>query len=496
MIRMAFLIADMANDRMKRILLGMSAAAKDHDVRICVFPGRYLVSTGHKKSELPDHYQEAAVFDYIDKKNTDVIVADIKEIGKHALSIKKEAFLSRFAEIPLLVLTETEGYPHVRNTQGSAYELLGKHAVEDAVTFYNKGKLADQERTETELHAPGVSQTQAMEALEAAAHHLTHANYMAQANPYDAVISETLCFGARCAGLFLFPEAREHTTASPWELPEEMLLLSRVRKGKIQHLKEAKTVKSKDIIQSVTGKEGKGPEDNAEEPQIFVMNSIYLDQRQVGLLVLELSGALCVPQVNALFMHLVCGAVRLIANERQIVHTQEELSKQTRELDKETSVLDRLGDEDYLTKQLNRRGFFATAYDFLQKNFKEGTHAIVGYIDMDSIKSINQFFGREEGDHAVKRVSEILTGVFGPGAVLGRIRGNEFAALVVTEDPARADELKDEMAAQNMRLMNDASKPYTIHLQFSICAFRYKKGLSLKQMLAESDENLQKIRQI
>ena len=71
-------------------------------------------------------------------------------------------------------------------------------------------------------------------------------------------------------------------------------------------------------------------------------------------------------------------------------------------------------------------------------------------------------------------------------------------AVLVTEDEGEADRLKDEMALQNLRLMEEKDEryPYIIHLQFSICAFRYREHLSLKEMLAQTDDNLQKVRQM
>lgn len=493
MTRIAFLIADIASDRIKKLLCGMIAAAEELDAQIVVCPGKGIVSAGHQDTGLPDCYQEEAVFRYIDKKNTDVILVDLKELGKHASAMKKEAFLGQFQGIPLLTLTETEGFAHVSSPPDTSYEARGFRAVEDAAAYAKTGELAKEYRV-ADIHTGGMAQSAALEALERAMWKLSHGQLIGEDNnPYDIVLEQALILGVKQAGLFLFTEAAVNTVKTPFVLPEEIMLFSRIRRGKLTKMKEAKALRSRDAVKTVAGKSA---EEGADDARVFIAGSIYLDNRQIGLLVTDLAPVFLSPQIHALFMTAVCGAVRLIADETQIIRTQEALSEHQRALDKETSVLDRLGDEDYLTKRLNRRGFFAKAYDFLQKNFREGTHAIVAYIDMDSIKSINQFFGREEGDYAVRRVADILTEVFGKDAVLGRIRGNEFAVLVVTDDPGRADAYKDEMAAQNMRLMQDASKPYTIHLQFSICDFAYSKGLSLKQMLAESDDNLQKVRQL
>ena len=96
MTRIAFLISEIISDRTRRILTGAAEAARECGACIVVYPGRYLVSPGNRKTVHPDYYQEMAVFQYLDKKNTNVIVMDFKEIGKQASAQKKESFLSRF----------------------------------------------------------------------------------------------------------------------------------------------------------------------------------------------------------------------------------------------------------------------------------------------------------------------------------------------------------------------------------------------------------------
>ncbi|MBR0092736.1 MAG: GGDEF domain-containing protein [Lachnospiraceae bacterium] len=496
MTKIAFLITEIASERTKRILQGAVQEAGAQDAVLFVYPGRYLVSSGREETEHPDMYQETAVFDYTDPANTDVIILDAKEICKHATARKREKFLSAFADgRKVLTLTETEGFACVMRKESGKYEQLGENAVRDAVrmarTKVQKEEPdaeAAEEAESAEIKKPSGNGS-AMDVLSRASHALLHHSYHADANPYDTILRQTLAFGAHYAALYLFRDAVANTDSAPWEIPSDMLRISMIRKGKRAGIREAKSVRTKDVLKPFTG---------LTDAHAFILNNLFLNDRQVGLLVTELTPQLMVPYVNSQFASLVTGAVRLIAGDQQLLKAQDEIRANKRTMDKDQSVLERLGDEDYLTKRLNRRGFFAQAYDLLQKSFREGTFAIVGYIDMDSIKSINENFGREAGDAAVRRVADLLSGVFGRESILGRIRGNEFAVLLVTEDEGEADRLKDEMALQNLRLMEEKDEryPYIIHLQFSICAFRYREHLSLKEMLAQTDDNLQKVRQM
>ena len=128
----------------------------------------------------------------------------------------------------------------------------------------------------------------------------------------------------------------------------------------------------------------------------------------------------------------------------------------------------------------------------MKENFAPGKNAIVAYIHMESLKRINDMFGHEEGDRAVKRVSKILEEVFGD-SIYGRIRGDEFAVIVVTDDEGKAETLRESMSEQNTRLLTEANR-YINHLQYSICQFGYEENLSLREMLKETDESLQRIK--
>ena len=111
---------------------------------------------------------------------------------------------------------------------------------------------------------------------------------------------------------------------------------------------------------------------------------------------------------------------------------------------------------------------------------------------MESLKQINDMYGHEEGDRAVKRVAQVLEEVFADG-IYGRIRGDEFAVILVSDEEGKAEALREQMSEQNARLLTEPNR-YINHLQYSICEFGHEENLSLREMLKETDENLQKIK--
>lgn len=94
---------------------------------------------------------------------------------------------------------------------------------------------------------------------------------------------------------------------------------------------------------------------------------------------------------------------------------------------------------DYLTRLGNRRWFFEEGARVLAHAGKHETLALLAF-DLDHFKAINDRYGHNTGDEVLKSFSAIARGVVGPQALLARIGGEEFAALLpgLESAPAQA----------------------------------------------------------
>ncbi|NQY15592.1 MAG: EAL domain-containing protein [Henriciella sp.] len=84
-----------------------------------------------------------------------------------------------------------------------------------------------------------------------------------------------------------------------------------------------------------------------------------------------------------------------------------------------------LARHDSLTGLLNRAAFESEAEQALGKTFK----ALIGSIDLDGFKSINDSFGHATGDHLLKMTAERIRAVVGERALISRFGGDEFVFL-------------------------------------------------------------------
>jgi len=108
---------------------------------------------------------------------------------------------------------------------------------------------------------------------------------------------------------------------------------------------------------------------------------------------------------------------------------------------------------DALTGLPNRRCFFDTAADLL---VARGDVTVVGMVDLDRFKQINDVHGHAVGDRALVEVAQRLRHALGGYGVVARIGGDEFA-LLFTLPAARHTLVQDALdaACRTIRLAPD-----------------------------------------
>ena len=109
------------------------------------------------------------------------------------------------------------------------------------------------------------------------------------------------------------------------------------------------------------------------------------------------------------------------------------------------------------------------------------------YADLDHLKQINDQFGHQEGDFAIKQAGAYLKNSLRSTDVIGRIGGDEFAALAIIKNENMGMEIRDRIIL-NSKLFNQSSdKPYYIELSIGYAVYKWSEDLELNQMLSVAD---------
>lgn len=91
-----------------------------------------------------------------------------------------------------------------------------------------------------------------------------------------------------------------------------------------------------------------------------------------------------------------------------------------------------LAERDELTQLLNRRAFFQQGIAAFEQARAQQHTLTVLMIDLDYFKEINDQWGHEVGDSVLSFVATIMTEELRDGDIIGRIGGEEFAAVLNT----------------------------------------------------------------
>ncbi len=145
----------------------------------------------------------------------------------------------------------------------------------------------------------------------------------------------------------------------------------------------------------------------------------------------------------------------------------------------------RLATTDPLTGLCNRRGFFEQAIEARARTVPDGSLSAI-LLDIDNFKQINDSYGHEAGDEAIRACAQAARL---DAAVTGRLGGDEFALLLEQRSLREAVEIAEDL---RRRL---ASRPFEtgkgqIRLTWSVGVGEAKPDDTVDQLLARADAAL------
>jgi diguanylate cyclase (GGDEF)-like protein len=93
---------------------------------------------------------------------------------------------------------------------------------------------------------------------------------------------------------------------------------------------------------------------------------------------------------------------------------------------------------DVLTGLLNRRGFAEATEVELDRARRYGHPLALAYVDVRSLKAVNDTEGHRAGDELLQEIARLLVGATRAEDVVGRIGGDELALLLIEQTAAGA----------------------------------------------------------
>ncbi|GAA5213351.1 diguanylate cyclase [Corallincola platygyrae] len=180
----------------------------------------------------------------------------------------------------------------------------------------------------------------------------------------------------------------------------------------------------------------------------------------------------------------------LIQSYKEVIDFELALLEQNRHL-KSISVLDEL------TGLLNRRGVEEAAQQLASMAARVSQQLAVFYIDMDKLKPLNDTYGHQAGDQAIKLLARSLRSISRQYDLVGRLGGDEFVliAMVKNENDSSVITRRLHQALTNAPLSLPDDKQQRLDVSIGIEIGVPADKDALLALIADADKQMYRAKQ-
>jgi two-component system cell cycle response regulator len=150
---------------------------------------------------------------------------------------------------------------------------------------------------------------------------------------------------------------------------------------------------------------------------------------------------------------------------------------------------------DELTGLMNRRGFMMLAEHQRSLADRKGTALSLVFLDVDRFKSINDAFGHEEGDRALKELSGLLLRTFRRSDVVARIGGDEFVVLMADLNQEGLQIVLDRVRKNLAAFNQDKGFPWRLSVSLGVAVYDSAHPVTLESLMALADQSMYRAKQ-
>jgi diguanylate cyclase (GGDEF)-like protein len=217
----------------------------------------------------------------------------------------------------------------------------------------------------------------------------------------------------------------------------------------------------------------------------FIVSALFYMDEHMGFVVCE-PDFVDIHLVESLMVEISCSLklINLIQARRTI---ERQLQSALEELEKYNEQLSSISETDELTKLLNRRGFMAHARHMLGMARRMKKDGLLFFADLDGLKGINDTYGHEEGDNAIKEVAVTLKKAFRDMDIIARLGGDEFTVFAMNANPGMIEIFEKRIAGYVEDYNRDSKKPYKVSVSIGGVPFLHTDSVSIETLMNKAD---------
>jgi diguanylate cyclase (GGDEF)-like protein/PAS domain S-box-containing protein len=149
----------------------------------------------------------------------------------------------------------------------------------------------------------------------------------------------------------------------------------------------------------------------------------------------------------------------------------------------------RLSSLDELTGLMNRRAFLELAEPQLKLSKRMNLALTLLFIDLDSMKQINDTLGHLQGDNALKDLASLLKSVFRESDIVARVGGDEFCVLEASSESG-LDPSVQRFNSAVATFNEEHQRPYLLSVSVGAAFFDPKSPSTIEQLIDEADRSM------
>ena len=150
--------------------------------------------------------------------------------------------------------------------------------------------------------------------------------------------------------------------------------------------------------------------------------------------------------------------------------------------------LEYIASTDMLTGVYNRNWGSRLVKRILSSRTSGQPGALV-FLDLDDLKSINDRYGHEEGDHMITKTVEIIRSCIRRSDVVCRWGGDEFL-LIIRATPQQAERIMDKIQEQLTAYNETGKRPYQIAFSYGVVELTNAEGETVDTLVAKADKKM------
>ncbi|MCM1132953.1 MAG: GGDEF domain-containing protein [Ruminococcus flavefaciens] len=176
-----------------------------------------------------------------------------------------------------------------------------------------------------------------------------------------------------------------------------------------------------------------------------------------------------------------------------VSHSIENIRKLSH-INKAMDELNRIYIIDPLCDIYNRNGFIKFVDETFKDCVKNNKKIMITFIDMDGLKFINDNYGHDEGDFAIKHLAGVIKECCRPGEICARFGGDEFVMFDSSASDSSADSLARRFNAKLESINSIINKPYKISASLGSYVAKVDENDTLYRIIKQADELMYEVK--